>query len=376
MESLPVDKEDILSATFRKLEQLVYRARGLRWQAPTGGPGNDAAVETRQAPTREPCPAAAVETSLAPGVEVRREGLILIDQEWAPAGVTAQFTGDAETYHRRYFERLDFLHLVDYCLTLAGIHRENAMRVLDVGSGGGSSVFAACRLLPRAEIFASDISPQLLGMLAELAESSPELRGRVKTFCFDVHRPFFRPDTFDVVIGAAILHHLLDPRAALTNVASSLKPGGKMILVEPLEAGSLVLTAIYAEVLSVLGELGQEDGDLARLMKALRLDTHCRLGPPIQKPWTAALDDIWVFDKPYLVALAGQLGLSRADIYPAQPDLTKVYEDAFRSVLSDSGNGGLSVPEPVWDCVREFDRGIDLRLKEKLCPTGVFVFAK
>lgn len=316
------------------------------------------------------------ETSLEPGVEVRREGLILIDCQWTPSGVTAQFMGDAETYHRRYFERLDFLHLVDYCLTLAGIHREHAMRVLDIGSGGGSSVFAASRLLPRAEIFASDISPQLLGMLAELAESRPELRGRVKTFCFDVHRRFFRPEIFDVVIGAAILHHLLDPRAALANVASSLKPGGKMILVEPLEAGSLVLTAMYAEVLSVLADLGQGDGELAQLMKALRLDTHSRLGPPVQKPWTAALDDKWVFDKPYLVELAGQLGLSRVNIYPAQPDLANVYEGAFRSVLSDSGNGGLAVPEPVWDCVREFDRGIDLTLKKKLCPTGVFVFAK
>jgi SAM-dependent methyltransferase len=360
VEGVPVDEEEILIGSLRRLQRLVHRARNLRRGAVARGPWNTPNVDA----------------ILAPGVEIRRDGLVLIDQQWSPAGVTAQFIGDAETYHRRYFERLDFVRLVDYCLTLAGIPREQAMRVLDIGSGGGSSVFAACRLLQRAEIFASDISPQLLGMLAALVESRDELRGRVKAFCFDVHRRFFGPEIFDVVIGAAILHHLLDPRAALTNVAASLKPGGKIILIEPLEAGSLVLTAMYAGVLCALGKLGQGDGDLARLMKALRLDTQCRLGPPVEKPWTAALDDKWVFDKPYLAELARQLDLSKVDVYPAQPDLTNVYEGAFRSVLSDSGNEGMAVPEPVWSCVREFDRGIDSGLKKELCPTGVIVFTR
>jgi len=314
--------------------------------------------------------------AIAPGVAICRDHLIFTDKDWSPAGVTQQFIGDAETYHQRYFDRLDFVELIDWCLTLADIDQEREMRVLDIGSGGGSSVFAACRLLPQAEVYASDISPQLLGMLAAFVQSRDELRGRVKVFCFDVHRRFFRPEIFDVVIGAAILHHLLDPRAALVNVSRSLKPGGRIILIEPLEGGSLVLTAMYAGVLGVLGELGQSDGDLARLMKALRLDIQCRLGPPAEKPWTAALDDKWIFDEPYLVDLARQLGLSKVDVHPAQPDLTHVYEGAFRSVLADSGNGELAVPEAVWDCVREFDRGIDPGLKKALCPTGIIVFTK
>ena len=313
---------------------------------------------------------------LAPGVEIWRDGFVFIDKHWSPAGVTAQFIGDAETYHQNYFNRLDFLQLIDRCLLLANIDRDRKMRVLDIGSGGGSSVFAACQLLPRAEIFASDISPQLLGLLASLAASRDELRGRIKVYCFDLHRRFFQPESFDIVIGAAILHHLLDPRAALMNVSRSLKPGGRIILIEPLEAGSLLLTSMYGRVLQVLGEVGQGDGELARLMKALRLDIQCRLGPPVEKSWTAKLDDKWVFDEPYLVDLAHQLKLSNVDVHPAQPDLSGVYEGAFRSVLADSGNGGLAVPEPVWQCVREFDRGIDGGLKKRLCPTGIIVFTK
>ena len=139
---------------------------------------------------------------------------------------------------------------------------------------------------------------------------------------------------------------------------------------------SVTANLLPAEVAAVMAAALRGEGDLARLMKALRLDTQCRLGPPVEKPWTAALDDKWVFDRPYLAELAHQLDLSKVDVYPAQPDLTNVYEGAFRSLLSDSGNEGLAVPEAVWDCVREFDRGINSGLKKELCPTGVIVFTR
>ena len=213
-------------------------------------------------------------------------------------------------------------------------------------------------------------------MLAAFVESRDELRGRVKTYCFDLHRRFFRPESFDLVIGAAILHHLLDPRAALVNVAASIKPGGKIILVEPLEAGSLVLTAMYAGVLRIQGELGQGDGDLARLMKALRLDIQCRLGPPAAKPWTATLDDKWVFDEPYLVELARQLGI----VESRHPSGTGRLDAPLRGGISQCSRRkrkrGIGIPAPVLECVREFDRGIDSTLKQRLCPTGIIVFTK
>ena len=313
---------------------------------------------------------------LAPGVDVVRDGSILIDRNWSPAGVTGQFTEDAKTYHERYFERLDFSDLVDYCLKLAAVDRSRPLQVLDIGSGSGASVLAACRLLPQAKILASDISPQLLRILAAFVDSRDDLRGRITAFCFDLHRPFFRVDTFDMVIGAAILHHLLDPRAALRNVAAALRPGGRIILVEPLESGSLVLVAMFAQVLSELAASGESDGPLARLMKAMRLDIQSRLGPPVEKPWTRGLDDKWVFDRPYLEQLAVELGMSKVEVHPAQPDLSHVYEGAFTSLVADSGLAAAAVPQRVIDGVRAFDRGIADGLKRELCPTGVIVFTR
>lgn len=313
---------------------------------------------------------------LTAGVRVYRDDEVRIDRRLSPVHLASQFIEDAETYHRRNFERLDFVALIDRCLRLAGVDRERALRVLDIGSGGGSSVFAACRLLPRAEIVASDISPRLLALLARFVESQPELRGRVRTYCFDVHRRFFRPATFDVVLGAAIVHHLLDPTAALTRVAESLKPGGTMIFVEPLEAGSLVLATIYARAIEELEQMGEGNATLARLMRRFRDDIRARIGPPAARPQTPLLDDKWVFDVPYLAELGRGLGMSRVDVHPAQEDLTHVFEQAFRATLADSGHASLPIPPRVLDAVQEFDRAISPSLKRRLCPTAIVVITK
>src|SRR5262245_1178756 len=96
---------------------------------------------------------------LAPGARVYRNGLVLVDRRLPAVQLASQFIEDAEGYHERNFDRLDFVDLIDRCLAVAGVEREQTLAVLDVGSGGGSSVFAACRLLPRATIVASDVSP-------------------------------------------------------------------------------------------------------------------------------------------------------------------------------------------------------------------------
>ena len=313
---------------------------------------------------------------LREGVRVSKRNNFYIDVNWAPAGVTEQFTQDASTYHERYFNRLDFVDLMDRCFRLARIERTAALAVLDIGSGGGSSVFASAKLLPNATLVASDISPQLLDFLADFVATDEALAAAITTCCFDLHVPFFAAGQFDVVVGSAILHHLLDPYAALKNVVYALKPGGKLILIEPLEAGSLLQMSLFEQVLKALRKLGQSEGALVTLMRAMRTDIRARLGAPVQQAWTGVLDDKWVFDEPYLMDLADQLELSRVEVYPAQADLTNVYESAFRGLIVESGNAGVEVPDAVLAVVREFDRGISEELKARFAPTGILIFTK
>lgn len=311
------------------------------------------------------------------GVNVVNDDGILIDKNWRPIGVTDQFLDDAATYHERYFDRLDFEALLDRMLKLSGVDFQSNCRILDIGSGGGSSVFAALKLLPNSEVYASDISPPLLKMLANFAASKEELKNRIAAFCFDLHSPFFEKNTFDIVIGCAILHHLTDPFKALQNVVYSLKNGGKLVLCEPLEAGNLINLFIYDSVAEIERLKGSNQNKrLINLMKAMRLDIQARQGPPSEKPWTSILDDKWIFDASYLSELTLQLGCSTVEIFPAQENLEHVFETSFRSLLADSGNGDIKISDEIVAFLAEVDSEIIGNLKQKLCPTGIIVITK
>jgi len=304
------------------------------------------------------------------------DGDLFIDENWKLEGVTSQFVEDADTYHDRYFDRLDFLNLTDRCFTLAGIDYAKKLTVLDIGSGGGSSVFSTAKLLVNAEVVASDISLPLLKKVTEFVAKKDVLRARIAAVAFDLHRQVFKDSQFDMIVGMAILHHLVNPLDALKNVVTSLKVGGQIILVEPLEGGHLALLTLYDQILLVLQNLHLEEDRLAKLISALRFDYQARMGVPIIQEWTPHLDDKWIFGEAYLERLRRDLGLASIKIYPAQSQMRYLFETTFRSLLSDSGNSNLDIPPDVVRVIKDFDLGISNELKKRLCPTGIIVMTK
>jgi SAM-dependent methyltransferase len=314
---------------------------------------------------------------LIPDVKVTFEDGIFIDTQWQAAGVSNQFLDEAQSYHEMYSVRQDFEVLIQRMLRSANVNLDAPLSVLDIGSGGGSSVFATLKALKKSDVCASDISPQLLKILMTFANSQDELCHRIKSVCFDLHKAFFLPNSFDLIIGCAMLHHIQDPFQALTNVFSALRPGGKMILNEPFEAGNLVNLFIYDSVIDLAKSSVQpSDLRLIQLMNAMRTDLQARQGPPIEKPWTKHLDDKWIFNLAYLKDLGDQLGSVHTEIVPEYEDLTHLYEESFMSLLQVSGNADIVLSKNVIQFLQNLDEDIAPRLKKNLCPSGIIVFTK
>jgi SAM-dependent methyltransferase len=112
--------------------------------------------------------------------------------------------------HRRYIDHLDVVG--------------PGARTLEVGCGNGSiSAWLADRVSPGGTAVAVDLDLSLVDARAP----NLELR-RVDILAGPVER-----GAFDLVTARAVLHHVADAPAAMTNLVASLRPGGALLLIEP-----------------------------------------------------------------------------------------------------------------------------------------------
>jgi ubiquinone/menaquinone biosynthesis C-methylase UbiE len=104
-----------------------------------------------------------------------------------------------------------------------GHEPEHYARALEIGAGTGYFSLNLLRAGVIAEAVATDISP---GMLAKLERSAAELGLPVDTAACEASQLPFGGDSFDLVFGHAVLHHLPDLDAAFREFRRVLRPGG------------------------------------------------------------------------------------------------------------------------------------------------------
>lgn len=96
-------------------------------------------------------------------------------------------------------------------------------RALEIGAGTGYFSLNLLRAGVVGEAVATDISP---GMLRKLEHSAEELGLRVETAACEAAELPFEDDSFDLVFGHAVLHHLPDLEGAFREFRRVLRPGG------------------------------------------------------------------------------------------------------------------------------------------------------
>jgi ubiquinone/menaquinone biosynthesis C-methylase UbiE len=142
-----------------------------------------------------------------------------------------------ETLDRYYNPPQDTSYALEYSYHLLGDAR--AKRVLDLGCGKGENTI---QLVNRgAQVTGVDISDSLI----EIAKRRMRVNGFTEGFDFkacSAHEMPFANESFDIVFGMAVLHHL-DLELASREVWRVLRPGGYAIFQEPVR-NSKVLSFI------------------------------------------------------------------------------------------------------------------------------------
>jgi ubiquinone/menaquinone biosynthesis C-methylase UbiE len=103
--------------------------------------------------------------------------------------------------------------------------RERPARMLDVACGRGFMLEQLRAALPGSDLIGADISESS-------AQQTRDKGFEAVTADVSLALPF-PPDSFDCVAFGEVIEHLIDPDAALVNIATVLRPGGSLILTTP-----------------------------------------------------------------------------------------------------------------------------------------------
>ena len=235
---------------------------------------------------------------------------------------------------------------------------------LEVGAGTGYFSLNLLRAGIVRQATCTDISP---GMVRTLAANAERLGLDVRALRADAESLPFRDQSFDLVLGHAVLHHLPDLERAFSEFHRVLKPGGRIVFAgEP---------SCVGDRLAAIPKRGA-----VAVAPAWRRAVRAGPPPPAYNPGSANGDDhgleqvvdIHAFSPEDLVALARAAGF--ADVRVRGEELLANWFGWFNRALEASAN-----PADVPMLWRQYAfRGylllqqVDERLLEPLLPPAIF----
>jgi ubiquinone/menaquinone biosynthesis C-methylase UbiE len=156
----------------------------------------------------------------------------------------------------------------EQALALIGIRP--GMVVADVGAGTGYMTIRVARLVgPSGKVFASDIQPAMLRIIADKARTEHLANVEVVQGSeIDAHLP---EDLVDLVLLVDVYHELWHPQEMLRSLRRSLKPDGELVLVEYREEDPTIPIAPThrMSVADVRREIEAEDFRFDRVVQGL-----------------------------------------------------------------------------------------------------------
>lgn len=288
--------------------------------------------------------------------------------------VQAQFLQEAEGYVSRYANTSYWRALLERAFETAGLrpasHPESI--ILDLGSGAGNTILPLLELFPAGQILASDLSAMMLAFLRRALDCA-HVANRCGLLQLNAEALDFRPASFDLITGGAVLHHLLHPDQTLAGCARVLKSGGHAFFFEPFENGNALLAHVYAAILRRPG--AQLLPDVANFFRHFAADINLRKGRDKSAPIFQKLDDKWCFTRRYFQEQAERNGLS-CQIYPLHATEQAFEKQTEVYLRIGLGKDRTGLPEWAWELIRELDGSFSEDLKTDLLIEGCIILHK
>lgn len=310
---------------------------------------------------------------------VREDEAVLvwaIEDDASTAVISDQFRANAGDYHQRYAASDHFEKLFRSGLQATGVRVADRPLILDLGSGSGVNSIVPCmRLFPGARSVATDLSAELLSMLAAYLRETGAA-GQAVCVQMDAMSSHVAAGAFDLVTGAAILHHLERPQDGLRAAARALKPGGHALFFEPFDGWGIVRLA-YERILSE-ASLRQEalDPVVERTLRNMVIDTAARTDPDPGSPAFRALDDKWLFSRERVTALAQAAGFAEVRIVPHNDEADLYQLIAPIQLRLATGRSDLQLPAWAIEVLKGFDQALPPAFKRTSMLEGTIVLTK
>ncbi|HTP09805.1 MAG TPA: class I SAM-dependent methyltransferase [Anaerolineae bacterium] len=119
--------------------------------------------------------------------------------------------------------------VLDLITAVAAATNPHATRVLDIGCGAGNYTLKLLQRLPDLNVTLIDLSKPMLDRA--LQRLGPLTSGNIAALQGDIRTLTLGPDSFDIMLAAAVFHHLRSDeewQAVFTKCYVSLKPGGSL----------------------------------------------------------------------------------------------------------------------------------------------------